>query len=382
MKVLIAGDVTATNRVREQVLQKGFGGLLDELRPFTAESDYSILNLETTIENEGEIYTPIQKVGPHISSPEAILDMVKDAGFQCVTLANNHILDYGGQALLHTVEAVEARGLDHVGAGADLVAASQVLVREISGLKLAIVNFCENDFSIAGKAQPGAFPLDIVKNYRQIRQARERADYVVVIVHGGVEHFPLPTIRMKETYRFFIDAGADAVINHHQHCHSGFEIYNGKPIFYGLGNLLFDRKKDYAPLWYIGYMVQLSLEDVVSFEIIPYNQCREGIGVSVLEGTERDLFLNGLSTLNEQISDDSILASKLEDLVILKKRNIFFRLSPYSGKLFAFLGQKRVLPLSPGKKKSLRVLELFSCDSHREISQKVLVDYIKEDIGF
>ena len=83
-------------------------------------------------------------------------------------------------------------------------------------------------------------PLLPIQQFYKIQEAKENADYVLVIVHGGIEHYQLPTSRMIETYRFFIDAGADAVVNHHQHCYSGYERYKSKPIIYGLGNLLFD----------------------------------------------------------------------------------------------------------------------------------------------
>lgn len=81
-----------------------------------------------------------------------------------------------------------------------------------------------------------------------------------MIVHGGVEHHQYPTKRMVQTYRFFVDAGADAVINHHQHCPCGYEIYNGKPIYYGLGNFCFDWDGKRDSMWNVGYMVALNVD--------------------------------------------------------------------------------------------------------------------------
>ena len=91
------------------------------------------------------------------------------------------------------------------------------------GETLAIINCCEHEFSIADDDSAGANPLNPIQQYYKIKEARLNADYVLVIVHGGHEMYQLPSLRMVDTYRFFIDAGADAVVNHHQHCFSGYE---------------------------------------------------------------------------------------------------------------------------------------------------------------
>lgn len=379
MKILIAGDLVAQNRVREKILEKDFVGLLSGIRSYTAGVDYAILNLETTIESDSESFRAIPKVGPHISSPEVVLDMVKDAGFQCVTMANNHILDYGGAALLHTIRAVEEKGLDHVGAGENLDAASRVLVKNIGGSRLAIVNFCESEFSIAGENEPGAYPLDVVSNVRQIQWARKNADHVVVIVHGGIELYPLPAPRMKTLYRFFVEVGADAVVNHHQHCHSGYEVYQGKPIFYGLGNLLFDKGKASDPMWNYGYLVQLDLDADISFQVIPYSQGLGGPGVSVLDGDARQVFLTKVDDLNLIIGDDAALDAKYEAFIGRKGKQVLFRMSSLRGKFFAWMVHRHLIPIPLGKKKALMLQEYLMCDSHRDIANRVLNKYIGND---
>ena len=86
---------------------------------------------------------------------------------------------------------------------------------------VAIINCCEQEWSIVTNTHPGSNPLDPIAQYYTINEARRNADFVIVIVHGGIEHFQLPTPELKKIHRFFIDSGADAVINHHQHCYSG-----------------------------------------------------------------------------------------------------------------------------------------------------------------
>ena len=146
----------------------------------------------------------------------------------------------------------------------------------------------------------------MVKQYYDIKEARSKADYVIVIIHGGVELFWLPTRRMIKTYRFFIDAGADAILNHHQHSCSGYEVYNGKPIFYGLGNFCFDvPNSDYR--WASGYMVEIEFKKlgIIDFAIIPYRQCTEDACVTIIEGKEKQKLLDTIHEYNRIIANEN-----------------------------------------------------------------------------
>ena len=127
-----------------------------------------------------------------------------------------------------------------VGAGDNLQQASKPLYIKIKNKTIAILNFAEQEFSVAGKNTAGANPLNIIDNYHSIQDAKQQADILLVIVHGGHEGYPLPSPRMVQTYRFFAEIGASVVVGHHTHCASGFEVYHGVPIFYSLGNFIFD----------------------------------------------------------------------------------------------------------------------------------------------
>ena len=113
---------------------------------------------------------------------------------------------------------------------------------------------------------------------------------------------------MVETYRFFIDAGADAVVNHHQHCFSGYETYKGKAIFYGLGNLCFDYPNYRHHKWNKGFVVGLSLDkQAIGFELMPYVQSDEKPGVVMLEEKDRGEFEAELQRINAVIADAKAL---------------------------------------------------------------------------
>src|SRR5699024_5343202 len=149
----------------------------------------------------------------------------------------------------------------------------KTFIYEGDGIRIGFINIAENEFGTSKNGEAGAYALNPVKNYYQIKKISNTVDKLFVIIHGGHEGYPLPSPRMKETYRFFIDAGAGAVVGHHPHCYSGYETYKGAPIFYSLGNFLFDRGKSALDSWSTGYMVEFCIStDEIKFSTIPYNQ--------------------------------------------------------------------------------------------------------------
>ena len=252
ISVLIAGDYCPRGRMSELV-ENGNPKVFDLVRPVIEQCDYSIVNLECpvrTTEGGG-----IKKAGPSLKCSPKAVDALKYAGFKCATLANNHFYDQGEEGVRETIHALTDAGIAYVGGGENIETAGHTLYKEINGKTLAVINCCEHEFSIATETTGGSNPLNPIQQYYAIKEAKRKADYVIVIVHGGIEHYQYPSQRMADTYRFFVDAGADAVINHHQHCFSGGEVWHGKPIFYGLGNFCFDWREKSSKLWVEGYIL-------------------------------------------------------------------------------------------------------------------------------
>lgn len=366
--VTVAGDFAQKYRVNNLIKEKDFGILFDDIIPIINHSDYSVVNFEFPIVQNLEDGRPIKKTGTILKGTKEAIGALNYVGFKCCTLANNHILDQGVQCCLRTKETLEEAGIDTVGAGDNEESASSILYKDINGEKLAIINCAEHEFSIASEFTAGANPLNPIRQYYKIKEARENADYVLVIVHGGHEHFQLPSIRMQETYRFFIDAGADAVINHHQHCFSGYEIYKNKPIFYGLGNLLFDHRTKRDNIWNEGYMVTLTFdkENSPQFELHPYTQCdNEGVGIHLLTDTSE--FDNKIRNLKSVIENNQKLRSAVNEYYKSSSRSVLSWFEPYFGhsyltKLISILRIKTLI----GEKQALAILNCISCESHRD----------------
>ncbi len=378
MNIIIAGDYCPRDRVAKALDEKHYDAVLGDIHEALNDADYSIVNLECPV-----VYfdtKPIDKCGPNLCCKKNGVEALKWAGFNCITLANNHFLDYGEVGVKNTIDTCNEYNIDYVGGGMTLQDASKILYKEIAGIKLAVINCCEHEFSIASETSAGSNPLNIVKQYYAIKEAREKADKVIVIVHGGVELFWLPSHRMIETYRFFVDAGADAIVNHHQHCYSGYEVYNGSPIFYGLGNFCFDwYPHDYR--WTSGYMVKLSFEknQNIGFEIIPYRQCAEDAKVQLLTDQENKLFFDKLDVYNKIISTDKVRED--EYLKWCHQTEGMFKtvLNPILNRYTAWFFKTRFGKRIISKRKMLQTYDYLINESHIERLRHLVETVINKD---
>ena len=374
MEILIAGDYCPQQHVAEFFEHNDFSYVLGELKPSIEKVDYSIVNFECAVSKGGE--KPIEKIGPCLQCSEKGVEALKWAGFDCVTLANNHFYDFGEEGVENTIKSCEKFGLDFVGGGKNLRESSSVLYKVIAGKTLAIINCCEHEFSIASETSGGANPLNPIQQFYQIKDAKNNADFVLVIVHGGNEMYQLPSPRMQETYRFFIDAGADAVVNHHQHCFSGYEYYKNKPIFYGLGNFCFEDKGFKDSIWNEGYMVLLSFSDTISFSFVFYRQCNENSKVCFVGKSEN--YLSKIEVLNNIIADPH----RLKDMFVREcvDKTVLYRrmLEPYPQNHFlAILNLWGILPSLISKRRLLVFDNYLNCESHLDRFKQIIVNIKK-----
>ena len=362
MKVLIAGDFCPRYRVEKLINKDDFARVLSGVKSLTDKADYSIVNYECPV-IKGDA-SPIQKQGPNLKSTVKGIEAVKWAGFNCVTLANNHLLDFGETGVHDTIEACEIFGLDYVGCGNNIFEAEAILHVNVNGQKLAVINCCEHEFCIATDESAGCNPLNPIKQYYAIQKAKQEADRVLVIVHGGHEHFQLPSFRMMETYRFFIDAGADAVVNHHQHCISGYEIYNNKPIFYGLGNFLFDNEYNHNGIWTEGLVVEIDFtSSIPSFNVYPISQCAENPSVILLPENSYD---ETIARINNQLGNPKEL-KKAIDAFYSEGLSLYTDIFEPCGNRYYFGALRRGWIKSKiSTSRFLSASNYISCESHRD----------------
>ncbi len=267
MKLAFIGDVNFRNfdKITLEKSQELLSGIECEL----ANTDFRIVNLENPLADKAK-HMPIQKSGPnHMYSPECVsfLNALKT---DVAVLANNHMFDFGEGALSDTIKLLDSNKIKHVGAGANIEEAYKSVRLE----NVSLIAVCENEFGAADESKWGTAGYNIRRLYNSIRAEKEASDYVIVIFHGGSEFNPLPSPETADRYRMLCDMGADSVIAMHTHCPQGYEIYNGKPIVYSMGNFMFQSgiPREENNSWYYGYVSILDIEKDrnISLHVIPY----------------------------------------------------------------------------------------------------------------
>lgn len=371
ISLLIAGDIVPNRRTKEMFFREDASAIFTDLLPCIKDSSYSIVNLECPVVIRNA--TPIVKNGPCLRTSPQTTATIKKAGFNCITLANNHFRDFGRIGVEDTIQSAQSIGLDFVGGGINQKESRSVLYKHIEDRTIAIINVCEHEYSISSENYGGSNPIDIINTSEDIVEAKTKADYVIVIVHGGKEHIQLPTPRMKNWYRHFIKMGADAVINHHQHCFSGYEIFDDKPIFYGLGNFCFDKfelHKRKESIWNHGFCVKLLLGYKIEFEFIPYVQCAEKACVKKRDYT---VFEREIHYINKIIADDELLKDKLIEFAMKNEKTFLGAFWPIGNRYLKAMYSRGMLGKCFDKKGLLNIQNSIECESHLDLKQ-ILVE--------
>lgn len=372
MKILLTDDLVINKEYSQSSIS-------DSVITLFKQSDLNIVNLEGPITSST---SKILKTGPHLKShKESTQNILKDLDVDIVTLANNHVLDYDEEGVADTLEFCHENKIRTVGAGNNLEEASKTLYFDSAEGKIAIVNFAENEWSSATEKTAGANPMDIIDNAKQIKEAKQSADYVFVIVHGGHEYYNLPSPRMQKQYRFYADQGADAIICHHTHIISGYEEYKNVPIAYGLGNFLFTLPYKYEG-FHNGVIAELTVtkNDPIQFKPQFVKQDSNSHYLSFCKEDTLLTIKQEFLDISNQIKNRIFLEEKWNEFINSKSNTYLQALSGYSlfpNKYLRFVLKRLGFSLI-NKNKAKILLNHIRCESHRELSIEVLKRYLYE----
>lgn len=248
------GDVLLGSTVNLLLEEHGYDYPYRHMKSILSRSDFTMANLETPITDRGE---PVEKLYAYRSDPK-VLPAFKEAGFDIVNLANNHILDYHVVGLVDTFRHLREAGIHYVGAGENADEAFTPVIVEKNGIRVAVLGFSRvvpDGWWKADDNRPGVAPTyNYTRPVRAIQEAAEQADLVVVLAHWGDEREDEPNEHQIELARRYVDAGADLVIGSHPHVLQGLEHYNGKWIAYSLGNFIFTTRDDAPKTWDSGVL--------------------------------------------------------------------------------------------------------------------------------
>ncbi len=245
----------------------------NELRNLLDSCDCRVVNFEVPL--KPDIDLPERGSERFFQNDDAP-KFLQNLGFNLFTIANNHTFDWGNEGYWKTKAAL---GDAAFGAGT-FDEAYKVKIIEIKGIKIGFLALSYAVYTwplqdTEKREGLGCAYINDMKVNHVIIEAKKNVDYLFVLPHDGIEYIDVPMPETIARYRDFIDYGADGVLGAHPHCPQGWEVYNGKPIFYSLGNFFFNSKKDTLyraynrPHWYEGRCVILNIENEnITFEVV------------------------------------------------------------------------------------------------------------------
>lgn len=213
--------------------------LLEPIRCLT-KGRHVIANLESPLVASEPF--PKKSTGTSLCAPISMAQELHEAGLSVVSLANNHVFDGGERGLKDTIDALDRWNIGHVGAGENCAKATLPHLLEIDSLRVGILGFSYS--RPAREDSAGVAYLYDSTVQKTIAGTRNRVDFLIVLVHSGIELFQYPLPRDQKIYQSMIDQGADLIIGGHSHCVQAMEVYRGKFVFYSLGDCIFDHHLD------------------------------------------------------------------------------------------------------------------------------------------
>ena len=380
MNILIGADIVPTKNNIDLFASGDAQGLLgDKLLNILHTADYRIFNLEVPLTDREH---PISKCGPNLIAPTRCVSGYKAMHVDLLTLANNHILDQDQQGLESTCRVLDAAGIAYTGVGNTPEEAEKSYIFECDGKRIGVHACVEHEFSIVTNHSAGANPIDLLETPDHVAALKAECDYVVVLYHGGKEHYRYPSPNLQKVCRKLIEKGANLVVCQHSHCVGCEEKYQGGTIVYGQGNFLFDGSK--SEFWQTSLLIQLSDNYEISY--IPLK--KNGNGVRLASNAEADEILSAFYERSASIQKTGFIQNQYKQfadrnsqtylIVLCGMRNkVFFRIvNKLTGYQFG-----RWLIKHWYKKKDLYTIQNYlRCEAHSELLDSTLLSCIERVI--
>lgn len=378
MNILIGADLVPTSSNIDLFSTGDTQTLLGgELNKLIQSSDYRIFNLEVPLTDREK---PIPKCGPNLIAPTKCIAGYKAMHVDLLTLANNHILDQGQQGLESTCSVLDVAGIAYTGVGQTPEEAAKPYIFECEGKRIGVYACAEHEFSIVTEYSAGANPIDLLETPDHIAALKAECDYVIVLYHGGKEHYRYPSPNLQKVCRKLVEKGANLVVCQHSHCIGCEERYLNGTIVYGQGNFLFDDSE--SEFWQTSLLVQIG----DGFEISYIPLVKYGNGIRCADEAKAVMILKEFSQRSTEIKDDVVLREKYAQFSDFYLKSYLLVFSGFGkkllyrvfNKLFGHRFANRFINRWYRKETLLAIQNYVDCEAHKELLIKGLEKRIFE----
>lgn len=361
MSLLICGDLVPTDN-NESLFNEGkISELLgNELLKIWEKSDYKIFNLECPMTDSHE---KLIKCGPNLKCSPKSINGLNKLNPALILLANNHILDYSDSGLNDTINILDNNNINWIGVGKNINELKKSYTFNVDNQRIAIYNCCEHEFCIATDESSGANPFDWCNIDNDLKKLKKMCDYLIVVYHGGKEHYRYPSPLLQKKCHKMVEYGADLIICQHSHCIGCMEEYNKSTIIYGQGNFIFNMNQN--EYWNNGLILDIKFDNnKAKIDYIPIIQTKYGIRIA--NENEKKEILNDFYNRSKKIQEKNFVeheytnySSKLlnEYIIRITGNNFLFRIiKKITPKFFNLLIRDYTI-----------ILNTIECESHNEL---------------
>lgn len=372
MKILIGGDLVPTMSNYDYFRDGNSSKIIDKkILEIWKKADARIFNLEAPICDKGKA---IIKCGPNLNIPSSCVAGIKELKPTLLSIANNHILDYGLEGLKETINILNSNNISFIGAG---LSREKIVEYYILG-DVGIYSICEHEFSCPDNENFGANGIDFKEITLVLKFLKECCNRIIVLFHGGKEEYQYPTPLLQKKCRDICKLGADLVVCQHSHCIGCYEKYEESNIVYGQGNFIFDYS-DSSELWKTGLLIEY---DTITnkIEYIPFVNCNGKIcSPNKFEFSE---IMSNFEERSNDIADNNFVYNNYMKVVASSSERYLTTLAGYNRvkrKVNKVLKNK-ILKKQYDLKKLLQLKNFIECETHREILLSYIDKAIKDKI--
>lgn len=374
MKIIIGGDIAPINSNEDIFKSENLKTHFSDFQTLFEACDLFIVNLESPVTNsEQKAY----KSGSSIKAIPENLHNIDLLNINLLSLANNHVGDYGEVGVSDTIMEIEKLKLNYIGAGKDAADARKPFIYEAHGKKVGVLSYSDYEFGIAGETTYGVNPFDPINAFEDIGQIKTKIDYLIVLLHDCKEYYSYPSPDLQKIGHYLINLGAELVVCQHSHVIGATEQYKSGTIVYGQGNFLFDYRSNRTEQWSLGMLITVDLNNNNKLEFVPFKQTYPGIrSLTVKEKIEFD---QTIAYMNSNLQNKEFLKTSWNELVEGQTRIYLSNAFGHNTLISKVLNKTSLFKYVISRQNTAVVLNFLRSRVHREIFIEVMKNRINKN---